>query len=169
MSYSENEKTILGINTIWILQPLLNSTTVNNNLYCHTILVIIFSLIFWKDYNNKIKYVMDVIISTTFILHILSYNNYNYIFHTIIFLYFTMVLEKQYALIAHLLFRLTICYMFCLEFNNYSVKDTMNNISFYFIYTFYLLSKNTILNYYYCSIELFLIILCKNEIKYIIY
>ncbi len=50
-----------------------------------------------------------------------------------------MILKKQYALIAHLLFRLTICYMFCLEFNNYSVKDIMNNILFYFIYTFYLL------------------------------
>ncbi len=48
--YSENEKTILGINTIWILQPLLNSTKANNYVYCHSILVIIF----WKDYNNKI-------------------------------------------------------------------------------------------------------------------
>ncbi len=48
MYYSENEKLILGVNTIWILQPLLNAIIINKYLYIHTILVIICSLLLWS-------------------------------------------------------------------------------------------------------------------------
>ena len=45
MYYSQNEKLILGINTIWILQPLLDTIISNKYLYIHTILVILCSLL----------------------------------------------------------------------------------------------------------------------------
>jgi len=45
MHYSQNEKLILGINTIWILQPLLDTIIINKYLYIHTILVIVCSLL----------------------------------------------------------------------------------------------------------------------------
>jgi len=61
-----------------------------------------------------------------------------------------------------------ICYLFCIKFNNYTVKQIMFYISLYFIYTFNLLLRKNIYYVYNC-IELIIIIILKNEFNYIIY
>jgi len=170
MYYSENEKLILGINTIWILQPLLNTIIINKYLYIHTILVIVCSLLFW---NNIINYYYDLLTAITFVIHILYYGN-NSLFHylllinTLVLVYYTNEFQKinkyEYAFISHLLFRKMICYLFCIKFNSYTVKQTMFYISFYFIYTFNLLLRKNIYYVYNC-IELIIIILLKNELN----
>ena len=57
-----------------------------------------------------------------------------------------------------------ICYLFCIKFNNYTVKQTMFYISLYFIYTFNLLLRKNIYCVYNC-IELIIIIIIKNELN----
>ena len=166
MYYSENEKLILGINTIWILQPLLNTIIINKYLYIHTILVIICSLLFW---NNIINYYYDLLTAITFVIHILYYgNNSLLLINTVVLVYYTNEFQKinkyEYAFISHLLFRKMICYLFCIKFNNYTVKQTMFYISFYFIYAFNLLLRKNIYYVYNC-IELIIIIILKNELN----
>jgi len=53
-----------------------------------------------------------------------------------------------------------ICYLFCIKFNNYTVKQTM----FYISFTFNLLLRKNIYYVYNC-IELIIIIILKNELN----
>jgi len=81
MYYSQNEKLILGINTIWILQPLLDTIIIDKYLYIHTILVIVCSLLFW---NNIINYYYDLL--TVRYLNIIKLNKTIIIWRRIVML-----------------------------------------------------------------------------------
>tara|TARA_X000000368_G_C23028196_1_gene711244 strand:- start:47 stop:571 length:525 start_codon:yes stop_codon:yes gene_type:complete len=162
MPYTEKERYILGINTLWILYPLIDVKPYNILLESHTLTTVLFSLLFWCNPDNLLNYYIDVIMSSTFIVHIMLLKDntlFDYILlcKTVILLYYTSKFKannkNEYALIVHLTFRKCVCYLFCIKFNDYDTEHYIFFTLFYFIYTFYLVSK-PVVDYIYGCFEL---------------
>lgn len=174
MPYTENENLILGINTLWILYPLIDVKPYNIILESHTLLVVLFSLLFWCNPDNVLNYYMDLMMCTSFIIHIMYYSNniiFDYILlcKIIILVYYTIKFKNnkkyEYALISHLLFRKCVCYLFCVKFTHYTIEDCIFFSLLYFIYIFYLLNKTRICYIYTCFELLGLIIIIHLWLK----